>query len=84
MVSEESDAETDSSPFGTPEQQLQYMTAIQPYLDANANISKTSSCTAKDFVVYLDTPEEVTSYIREYNLSVHLRDQITATIKQWR
>jgi hypothetical protein len=51
--------EPNSSPYGTIEEHADFIASIQPYLDANAKIPVTSSCTVPESVIRLDTPPAI-------------------------
>ncbi|KAI9490044.1 hypothetical protein BDB00DRAFT_746257, partial [Zychaea mexicana] len=42
-----------NSPYSTPEERNKLLQAIQPFLDENQNISKTSACTVPESIVLL-------------------------------
>lgn len=75
--------EPNHSPAGSPEQHKQFLDAIQPYLQANAQIPVSSFCTVPESVIYLDTPEGKTSYCRQYDLPPSLVLLLKQQVDKW-
>ena len=57
-----------NSPAGTTAERERFTRSVQPSLDRNAQIPKASFCTVAESIIYLDTPEGVTSYRPQYPL----------------
>lgn len=72
-----------NSPVGSAEQQCMFHNAIEPYLQANAKIPKTSFCNIPESVIDLSSVGSNTSYQRQYPLPFSARPVIDAQIQKW-
>ncbi|KAG0162040.1 hypothetical protein DFQ30_004276, partial [Apophysomyces sp. BC1015] len=72
-----------SSPFGTKEQQENFLTAIQPYLEENAKIPTQSVCTIPESIIHLETPRGKTAYRRQYPIPETLKPVLREQVQKW-
>lgn len=77
------DAEPNNDPAGSLDQHNDFMSKIQPHLQANEDIPITSFCTLKESVVRLRTPPGTTAYRPQYPIPLALQPVLQKQIEKW-
>ncbi|KAG0165760.1 hypothetical protein DFQ29_001387, partial [Apophysomyces sp. BC1021] len=75
--------EPNDSPAGTPETHANFLKAIQPFINANASIPKTSFCTVPESIVRLPTTEGASTYQRQYPIPFKLQHVVDEAVANW-
>ena len=75
--------EPNNSPAGTPDERHSFKHHIQPFMEANARIPKTSFCNLEESVIELPTPGVTSSYHRQYPIPYSQRPAVDAAVKKW-
>ncbi|KAF7720830.1 hypothetical protein EC973_005985 [Apophysomyces ossiformis] len=75
--------EPNNSPARTAKEHATFITAIQPYINANEAILKTSFCTVSESIVELPTPAGQYAYQYQYPIPFKLKPVIDEVVKIW-
>ncbi|KAG1031575.1 hypothetical protein G6F43_013926 [Rhizopus delemar] len=75
--------EPNNAPYGTTDQQINFMAAIKSDLDQNAQIPKNSFCTVPESIIHLDTEKNKTAYRSPYRIPLKLMPVMRECVDTW-
>jgi hypothetical protein len=70
------------TPYGSVKEQFAFSKALQPYIDQNKAIDKTTLCNLLETVLYLPTPEGYSVNVRQYPVAYQLQPNVMAVINK--
>ncbi|SAL97783.1 hypothetical protein [Absidia glauca] len=70
-------------PYGSLEEQTNFLAFVQPSIDANQAIPPDSFCTHPDATVYLDTPKDAKGFRVQYKIADTLKPKVAETVQKW-
>ncbi|KAG1328484.1 hypothetical protein G6F62_008123 [Rhizopus arrhizus] len=75
--------EPNNAPYGTNDQQINFMAAVRSDLDQNAQIPKNSFCTVPESIIHLDTEKNKTAYRSPYRIPLKLMPVMRDCVDTW-